>query len=416
MKPWIRILTLLILLTLLSAVFGCRHGQPESVVRAVADPSAATALIRIEVADPTPTPAPPLTPTPKYPTPTPKATFVPIPASTPDPLQKATPTATPAWATPYPSPTGEPSVTLSDTVTMVRVDTRTHVNGALMSIAWHIGTAEPGTLYPLLYDGYRDYIRISYNGVKGYVRRDCCTITEVSAVQTGDIVYTLASFNVHNLGQGAYVEKTAEYLRGINADVVGIQEIDNATERAGGLDLTRLLATAAGYPYWSFHKAINYSGGAYGTAILSKYPILTRETFPLNGVGGREARSLGYVRILTPQGAANVFNTHLCPSEMCFKSHNLVSFRYELARTGVSAYVVTGDFNCSPGSMSRLVPDLSYANMTGNTFGDGTVPKILDNILYSEGVQVYDVVIDDAQALGLSDHRLVGATVLIREP
>lgn len=417
MKRWLRILTVFLASACLAALFGCKDEAPQAVVSSVPlEPSAETAVIRIDIAEATATPTPVPTPTPQYPTATPKETYVPIPSSTPDPKQKVAPTPTPEWATPYPSPTGKPSVTLEDPVTMVRVDTRTQVNGSLVTTSWHIGTAEPGSLYPLTDDSYRDFYRISYNGVKGYVRRDCCSVTEVSPAQTGDITYSIASFNVHNLGSGAYLDAAAEYLASVDADVVGIQEIDNGTARAGGLDLTKLLATAAGYPYWSFCKAINYSGGAYGTAILSKYPILSAASVKLAVAVGKEGRSLGYARILTPNGAVNVFNTHLCPSAMCFKSHNLVSFRYELARTGVFPYVVTGDFNCSPGTMSRLVPDLSYANVTGNTFGDGSVPKILDNILYTDGVQAYDVTIDSGGSQQISDHLLVMCRILIRKP
>ena len=399
-----------LLLTLAAALLGCAKGGNGSVL--IAESTVPRdALIRIAAPSATPTAVPEPSPTPEYPTPTPVVTYVPIPSATPRP-DRATAAPTPAWATPFPSPEGPASVSVPKQVETVTVQTKTSVNGSLLAVSWHIGSVEPGECYRLLLD-CGEYYRIDYNGQKGYIRKDSAALSVSRTAQTGDIQYTMGSWNVHNLAQGARVAQAAALLSELQLDVVGIQEIDNGTARAGGRNLTRLLAEAAGYPYWYFSQATGYDGGAYGTAILSKYPILASQTIPLEVAAGNERRSMGYVMILTPTGAAHVFNTHLCPSQMCYKSVNLMSFRYELTRTGLSQYVVSGDFNVSPGSMSPLVPFVSFANVTGNTFGDGSVPKILDNLLYV-GVQVYDVNIVDTVESGLSDHRLVSSTVLIR--
>ncbi len=409
-NPWRRCICALWLALAAAALLGCAGAGDNPVLHAESV-APRDALIRIAAPSATPSAVPEPSPTPKYPTPTPVVTYVPIPPSTPRP-DNATAAPTPAWATPFPSPDGLASVAVPKQVEMVTVNKKTTVNGSLLAVSWHIGFVQPGERYRLLLD-CGEYYRIDYNGQKGYIRKDSVALSAVRTAQTDDIVYTMGSWNVHNLGQGTRVEQAAALLRELDLDVVGIQEIDNGTVRAGGRNLTRLLCEAAGYPYWYFSQATGYDGGAYGTAILSKYPILASQTIPLEVAAGNERRSMGYVLILTPSGAAHVFNTHLCPSQMCYKSVNLMSFRYELTRTGLSQYVVSGDFNVSPGSMSPLVPFVSFANVTANTFGDGTVPKILDNILYA-GVQVYDVSIADTVESGLSDHRLVSATVLIR--
>ena len=269
-----------------------------------------------------------------------------------------------------------------------------------------LGTAAAGLQFAVL-DAQDGWYRILYNGMTGYLPAENLTVADADTAQTAALALTVATLNVHGVSSDARLRLLADALKAEGADVVGVQELDKNTGRSGGRDWTRELAAAAGYPYYAFTAATAFDGGQFGTAILSRYPIIAAKSFRLDVFHGKEARALGYARILLPGGAADVFNTHLCASKMSFKSVNIASLAYELAATGLSAYCVTGDFNCSPARLNTYLPEIHYANMDQNTFGDGSYPKIIDNILYTDGLVVTEMHLVDTAAAGATDHSMV---------
>ncbi|MDO4564741.1 MAG: SH3 domain-containing protein [Clostridia bacterium] len=352
------------------------------------------------------------------PTPTPRQTFVPLPPSSPELLEDGTtPSPTPPWATPYPSPTGEPTIVEPDAVLLARVvncEEYVRVRAQAGRSADILGTAALNTRYlALSHDS--NWVCINFNGRTGYISADYIELETADTRQSGLVSYTLCSLNVHNMGNGERIDETAHLLQNANADIICIQEVDVGTRRSDGRDCARLLAEALGYPYYAFSEATGYEGGSFGTAIISRYPLIDSRTIALDVAEGKERRSLGYARILLDNGAVSVFNTHLCPSSMCFKSVNLASLQYELQASGVKIYTVAGDFNCSPPRLYEYLPNLYAVNMDKSTFGDGTVPKILDNILYTDGIIPTDFAIIDARSSDITDHDMVYCRILIPE-
>lgn len=367
----------------------------------------------------TTTPSPTPTFNPEEVTPTPKQTFVALPPSTPKLNEDgSTPTPTPQWATPYPSPSGEPSVKLTEViqlVTIVNCNDYVNVRTQPSRGADSIGRAGKGTQYSFLAES-GDWTEVLYNGQRGYINSDYAQLDSISLKQTEDISYTVCSLNVHNMSNGTQIEQIAHALQLANVDVICIQEVDKGTRRVDNKDCTELLSQALGYPYYVFSEATEYEGGSFGTAIISRYPIVDSMTVALDVAKGKEKRSMGYARILLDGGAANVFNTHLCPSPMCLKSINLASLQFELKVTGVEVYTVCGDFNCSPPRIDDYLPDVHFVNIDKSTFGDGSVPKILDNILYTDGIMPTDFRIIDTRSTGITDHDMVYCKIIIKKP
>jgi endonuclease/exonuclease/phosphatase family metal-dependent hydrolase len=83
----------------------------------------------------------------------------------------------------------------------------------------------------------------------------------------------------------------------MGAVIAGIQEVDMGTARVKDENSLAEIAKGAGYEYYAFAKAIDYKGGGYGTAILSKYPIVSAEVMPLTAEG-IEGRALCHAVIL----------------------------------------------------------------------------------------------------------------------
>lgn len=70
-------------------------------------------------------------------------------------------------------------------------------------------------------------------------------------------------------GSVGHLPQCADVIRRMAPDVVGIQEIDRGTERAGGLDQTAELARLSGME-GTFVKKVDQPGGDYGLGMLSK--------------------------------------------------------------------------------------------------------------------------------------------------
>ena len=369
---------------------------------------------------PTATPVPTRTPSVNdcIPTVTPKITFVPIPTDPPEEtLAGSTPEPTPEWATPYPAPTGAPLVEQADEVLLgtVQAEERGVYVRKKKGAGKNYGTAHTGEQYAVL--GEEDgYVQILFQGMAGYLPAENIEIEQKDLHQTGVIRYRIGTLNVHGVRTAARLGRIAALLQQEALDIVGIQEIDKNTVRGNGKDWTKELAKAAGYPYYAFCPATDYDEGQFGTAILSRYPIIDADAWKLDVVYGKEPRALGYARVLLNEGAVYVFNTHLCASKMYQKSVNIASLAYTLAATGVDLYTVTGDFNCSPPRLARYMPDIHFANMDQSTFGTGARPKIIDNILYSDGLIASDVHLVDTQETQATDHALLVATFYIPMP
>ena len=86
------------------------------------------------------------------------------------------------------------------------------------------------------------------------------------------------------------LDKTAEVIQSVQADVVCLNEVYNS----GGELLDKQaeqLAKAAGYSEHAFGQAIAFEGDrAYGNAFLSKFKIVAEQTFSVKAPVGEERR------------------------------------------------------------------------------------------------------------------------------
>lgn len=82
----------------------------------------------------------------------------------------------------------------------------------------------------------------------------------------------LMSYNIRN-GRGMDdvmdLGRVAEAIREARPDVVAVQEVDSATERSGRVDVSRWLGERVSL-YHTYAPAIEFEGGKYGVAVLSR--------------------------------------------------------------------------------------------------------------------------------------------------
>ncbi len=119
------------------------------------------------------------------------------------------------------------------------------------------------------------------------------------------------SYNIrHGLGMDGKIdlERTAAVIRSVSPDVVALQEVDRRTERSGApVDQAEELGRLTGLEA-IFGRAIDYQGGQYGIAVLSRLPVLGSKVHPLPG---EEPRALLEVRLKSRSEEILFFSTHL---------------------------------------------------------------------------------------------------------
>jgi endonuclease/exonuclease/phosphatase family metal-dependent hydrolase len=124
-------------------------------------------------------------------------------------------------------------------------------------------------------------------------------LVRASEDQTVPRTFRVLTYNIHH-GQGTDgrfdLSRLAGVMKSVQPDVVALQEVDRGTERSGGVDqlaeLERLTDMHA-----EFGKAMDYSGGGYGVAVLSRWPILGTGNHPLPGSPDHEPRTALTVQV-----------------------------------------------------------------------------------------------------------------------
>jgi endonuclease/exonuclease/phosphatase family metal-dependent hydrolase len=169
-------------------------------------------------------------------------------------------------------------------------------------------------------------------------------------------------FNIHagkDASSKPNLEEVANLVRETSADVVLLQEVDRGTRRSANVDQVRVLSDATSFGS-AFGKSLDYDGGEYGIAALSRTGFVATKTHPLpttppqpRAGGAVEPRVALDASTRTPIGAVHVINTHLDASgveeyRLQESAHLLAIIRERLSSE--TPVLVGGDFNAEPDS------------------------------------------------------------------
>ncbi|NND85443.1 MAG: hypothetical protein HKN46_09880 [Acidimicrobiia bacterium] len=160
-------------------------------------------------------------------------------------------------------------------------------------------------------------------------------------------ILRVVAYNIkHGRGMDDVVDlvRIADVLRGLNADVIALQEVDDRTERTGGVDQAGVLAELLGYRgVHGPHRP--YQGGHYGNAVLTRLPIRSTTTHPIPPASG-SALAVLEVEVATEAGPVSVVSVHLAGS----LDERMAQARLldELFTDGDHPVVLAGDFNGRP--------------------------------------------------------------------
>ncbi|NNF13425.1 MAG: hypothetical protein HKN72_09385 [Gemmatimonadetes bacterium] len=161
------------------------------------------------------------------------------------------------------------------------------------------------------------------------------------------VALRVVAYNIkHGRGMDDVVDlvRIADVLRSLNADVIALQEVDDRTDRTGGVDQVGVLGELLGYRgVHGPHRP--YQGGHYGNAVLTRLPIGTTITHAIPSASG-SALAVLEVEVVTERGPVSVVSVHLAgsPDERMAQADVIT----ELFAGRSKPVVLAGDFNGRP--------------------------------------------------------------------
>lgn len=169
----------------------------------------------------------------------------------------------------------------------------------------------------------------------------------------------IVTYNIHH-GEGVDrkfdLKRIANVLLAVEPHVVALQEVDQGTKRAGGVDQPAELAKLTGMTV-VFGRNIDFDGGGYGTAVLTKLPMRKAESVKLKSFyestpKHQEQRAVQVLELDDKNEPGLLFLcTHLDyrePDDERMASAKTIN---ELvAKRGDELAILAGDLNAEPGS------------------------------------------------------------------
>ena len=227
----------------------------------------------------------------------------------------------------------------------------------------------------------------------------------MAQIKDGKLIFKVATYNIEAwqacLGN---TDVIGQDIAESGADIVGLQEVDMFLRRSGEKNMAAEIATVAGYPYYRFIRAIDYQGGQYGTAILSKHPIRKLEL--INLASTNEKRSVGRFVIDVLGEQINFFNTHLS-----FVEDELLDHIDQVAKIleDYESYIITADFNTCNFKLLEAFHGHRMANNAENElFSFPSTKAGIDNIIMTEDFDYSEPYLGPMEH---SDHRMLVATL-----
>jgi len=172
------------------------------------------------------------------------------------------------------------------------------------------------------------------------------------------------SYNIHvgvGMDKKQDLKRIAEVIKSYSCDLVGLQEVDRGVQRTGRVDEIKELARLTGMDF-AFAHNLDYQGGQYGVAVLSRFPILAIDHRRYANTRERERRGFIRVEVEVKGRRLNFVTTHLdyqFADGRLFETRQLLKALEEVS----GPVIVTGDFNEEPwGGVYKLMQEAGFAD------------------------------------------------------
>lgn len=190
------------------------------------------------------------------------------------------------------------------------------------------------------------------------------------------------TYNIHH-GEGTDgkidLPRIAKALLAERPDVVALQEVDQNTRRSGRVDQPAELARLTSMSV-VFGRNIDYDGGGYGTAVLTRIPVRSSESvklksFYMSTPQHAEQRAVQFIELGEPDSRSLLFLcTHLdyrAKDDERFNS--AVTINGLMRKRGDAPAIIAGDFNAVP--ESRVIREFEKEWKIVGRDGESTQPQ-----------------------------------------
>ena len=197
------------------------------------------------------------------------------------------------------------------------------------------------------------------------------------------------TYNIHvgvGMDKKLDLQRIADVINREHPDLVGLQEVDRGVKRTEGKDEIAELAKMTDMRF-AFAHNLDYQGGQYGVAILSRFPIGAIDHRKYEN--SREAERRGMIRVEVDVGGKtiNFVTTHFdyqYEDGRLFEAVQMLKFLRDIK----GPLIVVGDLNDEPsGSAYKLMLTgfddawlLSHAKEVGSSYPADKPTKRIDYI------------------------------------
>lgn len=165
------------------------------------------------------------------------------------------------------------------------------------------------------------------------------------------------TYNIHvgvGMDKKLDLQRIAEVINHERPDLVGLQEVDRGVKRTGGIDEIAELARLTGMQF-AFAHNLDYQGGQYGVAILSRFAIEKVDHRKYENRREAERRGLLRIEVVIGGRTLSFATTHLdyqYEDGRVFETQQLLDFLEEQKQP----LILVGDFNEEPqGEANKLI-------------------------------------------------------------
>ena len=228
--------------------------------------------------------------------------------------------------------------------------------------------------------------------------------------------FRVMTYNIHHgegLDKKVDLQRIADLIKGEQADIVALQEVDKGVQRTARRDCPAELAALTGMTC-VFSNNYYYQGGEYGNAVLTRFPVERWTNLHYKMLRPGEQRGLLQL-VLDVHGHELVFmDTHVdFRGDDTERLMNAAEIQQVLPRYEGHPMILCGDFNDTPGSRTyqKIAQEFTDSWKVAGA-GEGlTIPsekprKRIDYIWVSKDspIDVLRVWVPESDA---SDHRPV---------
>ena len=233
---------------------------------------------------------------------------------------------------------------------------------------------------------------------------------------------TIVTYNInHGEGvDGLYSSiRIARTLEQYDPDLIALQEVDMGTNRVNQ-DLQVEIIAKHLEMFYLFGKTVNYIGGEYGNAILSKYPIISSQNSDISPYNAPEKRRLLRATIDLGFKTLKFYSTKfgIMDDEIIYNSERIGKFMNRMEPD--YPVIFGGDFGVKPYSlllkdlMNTMIDLGTRFNNQSTTYPTRLTSRRLDYILINKYVEPMEYLIPvDSLSTISSDHLPVVAKVRI---